>query len=256
MGRKMNENPSYYAILTADVRYSKDLKPMEKILYSEITALANMNGVCYATNKYFANLFDTSEETVSRWISNLRKYGFLMLKFHYLKGTKSIEKREITPIDKKVNTYCEKDQEAIDKKVKDNNTLTESNISLTDSLKKTSKKEIAFTEARVTREPFNHEIIQAGNFEEFWQAYPRKEGKGKARMAFFKAVCKVNIHVMLTALDIQCKSQAWQKDNGKYIPNPANWLDGERWLDEVKQERNIAEMLEAVRKWEPGKGAL
>ena len=50
----MNEenNISYYSILPATVRYNEQLKPNEKLLYSEITALANKNGYCYAKNKY------------------------------------------------------------------------------------------------------------------------------------------------------------------------------------------------------------
>ena len=47
--------PNYFGILPANVRYDKRLKPMEKILYTEITALANKKGYCYATNSYFAS---------------------------------------------------------------------------------------------------------------------------------------------------------------------------------------------------------
>ena len=38
------EHPSCYSILTADVRYDKRLKPNEKLLFSEITALSNKRG--------------------------------------------------------------------------------------------------------------------------------------------------------------------------------------------------------------------
>ena len=39
----MNEENqvNYYAIIPATVRYDKDLKPAEKLLYGEVTALAN-----------------------------------------------------------------------------------------------------------------------------------------------------------------------------------------------------------------------
>jgi len=40
------ENPNYYSILPANVRYDKKLTPFEKILYSEIVALTNKDGYC------------------------------------------------------------------------------------------------------------------------------------------------------------------------------------------------------------------
>lgn len=74
----MNENQiSYYAVIPATVRYDKELKAQEKLLYGEITALANRYGYCYAKNKYLAELYDVSIETISRWISKLEKQGYI-----------------------------------------------------------------------------------------------------------------------------------------------------------------------------------
>ena len=124
--KQIKEQPSYYAVLTAEVRYSKVLKPMEKLMYAEITVLANTTGECYATNKYFAELYDVSVETVSRWIANLAKHGFINRRIKYKEGSKQIEKRFISlahPIDEKVNTPLDENvMTPIDKKVKDNTT--------------------------------------------------------------------------------------------------------------------------------------
>ena len=124
--QKTKEQPSYYAILTADVRYSKLLKPNEKLLFAEITALTNMNGQCFATNKYFAGLYDVSVETVSRWVSHLEKLGFIKRTIKYKEGSKQIDKRFIslaTPIDEKINTpHDNKVKTPIDEKVKGNST--------------------------------------------------------------------------------------------------------------------------------------
>ena len=50
-----NERPNYYAIIPADVRYDKRLKPIERLLYGEITCLSNKEGYCFASSNYFAN---------------------------------------------------------------------------------------------------------------------------------------------------------------------------------------------------------
>ena len=77
----MNEENkvNYYAVIPATIRYSKDLKANEKLLYGEINALANKYGYCYAKNRYFAELYNVSIETVSRWFSHLQELGFIRI---------------------------------------------------------------------------------------------------------------------------------------------------------------------------------
>lgn len=65
--------PNYYAIIPAEIRYDNSLKAIEKLMYGEITALTNKDGYCFASNKYFAELFDVALNTVSRWIAGLEK---------------------------------------------------------------------------------------------------------------------------------------------------------------------------------------
>ena len=69
--------PSYYSILTASVRYDQELTNGAKILFSEITALCNKKGYCYASNGYFAGLYNKSTTTVSTWIGKLIDRGHL-----------------------------------------------------------------------------------------------------------------------------------------------------------------------------------
>lgn len=62
---------NYFAIIPAYIRYNKELKFGERLMYGEITALSNKEGYCYAKNKYFAELYNVSQSTISRWISHL-----------------------------------------------------------------------------------------------------------------------------------------------------------------------------------------
>ena len=70
------ENPSYYAIIPANVRYS-NLKPNAKLLYGEITALSNQKGFCWSSNNYFAELYGVTKNTISLWINQLKDQNFI-----------------------------------------------------------------------------------------------------------------------------------------------------------------------------------
>ena len=68
--------PNYYAVIPADVRYSKRLTPNAKLLYAEITALCNMNGKCTASTQYFANLYEVSKTSIQKWLKILEVNKF------------------------------------------------------------------------------------------------------------------------------------------------------------------------------------
>jgi len=122
------EKPNYYGILPANVRYDKELKPMEKILFTEISSLTSKEGYCYAKNSYFAELYDVHKNTVGNWINNLVKRGYLKSVIIYEKGTKNIQERRLyittptnektdTSINKKIDTCQSKNLEGINKKI-------------------------------------------------------------------------------------------------------------------------------------------
>ena len=115
----MKEKPSYYAIIPAEVRYAKDLTPNAKLLYAEITALSQKENFCWASNKYFSELYDVSPITISRWISILVDKGFIIRKITYKKGTKQIDKRYLQLNQWGINNN---ENRSINQIVKDNNT--------------------------------------------------------------------------------------------------------------------------------------
>lgn len=129
----MNETPNYFAIIPANIRYSKELTDKEKLLYGEITALTNTKGYCFATNNYFAQLYDVSKKTISRAISNLEKNKFVEIHTIYNPKTKEVVERRIY-IDKNVHTPMDKNVQ--DNNTSINNTSTNNNNNIDENLNK------------------------------------------------------------------------------------------------------------------------
>jgi hypothetical protein len=72
-------------------------------------------------------------------------------------------------------------------------------------------------------------------FQTFWNAYPKKVCKAQAVKVFHKInPDTVLLEQILQAIEAQSRTEQWSKDGGQFIPNPAAWLNGRRWEDEVK----------------------
>ena len=87
MPKQETESPGYYATIPANVRYSK-IPDGAKLLYGEITSLCNKRGYCWATNKYFADLYGKDSGTISRWIQALRGGRFIVTEANESEGNK------------------------------------------------------------------------------------------------------------------------------------------------------------------------
>lgn len=241
-----NEQPNYYSILTANVRYDRKLKANEKLLFSEITALANKSGYCTATNGYFAPLYDVTKTTISNWISHLKEKGYV--KVFYQKNGKQIIGRKIypvmdpikenkdtpvkekdnTPIKEKDNTYSKKEQEGIKENFKHpikekfkenitsiNNTSINNNIRASDN-----------AQAQIPKELTQTQIIEI-EFEKLWALYPRKQGK-KSALRHYKAWRKADkthtYELMLSKLTNYLKYRKIKGISLEFTPYGSTWF--------------------------------
>lgn len=176
------ESPNYYGILPANIRYDKRLKPMEKIMYTEITALTNKNGYCYASNSYFAELYEVHKNTVGVWINHLVECGYLRAELIYKAGTKEVQERRLyisipaiknidsstekdsTPANENIDTPQQKDCDPINENldtpinenVEDNNT----SLNITSILKDTHTDEKAEGEIEQKKEKLNEAPVE------------------------------------------------------------------------------------------------
>lgn len=112
-------NPGYFAILPASVRYDNRLSASEKLMFSEITALAGRDGYAYAKNKYFAELYGVDERTIRRWIAKLADMKYVSVSM-VKKANGADDFRRIVPLldpDKNVLPPGQKCPEPPDKNV-------------------------------------------------------------------------------------------------------------------------------------------
>ena len=213
------DKPSYYAILTADVRYDKTLKPLARLLFAEITALCNKEGYCWASNQYFADLYEVDKTTVSGWIGQLKTRGYLTVQLEYKEGSKQILNRYMKingeGIDEITKTSFQKDVDPIDQKTKGNTkTNTKTNIT----------------------------VNNVDDFDSFWKFYPRKASKEAARKAWEKL--RPDQHIMQMILDNvreRVEKGEWRKDNQSFILHASTYLNQKRWEDEVLDQQTQAQ---------------
>lgn len=118
-----SEKPSYYSIIPAAIRYDNSLKANEKLLYGEITSLANATGACWATNAYFAKLYGVSTRTITDWVNDLVNKKYLFRKD--LKSKKTNEEKRvlyIAPLKKTSRGYEENFYTPLEENFQENNT--------------------------------------------------------------------------------------------------------------------------------------
>jgi hypothetical protein len=87
-------------------------------------------------------------------------------------------------------------------------------------------------ESNVREENPEPALRAVDGFDAFWAAYPKKKAKDDARKAWQKRRPDAALlRVILDALQQQRQSPDWQKENGRYVPFPATWLNRGQWTD-------------------------
>lgn len=221
MSRDIGEQPSYFSIMTADVRYATHISDFAKILYSDITSLCNKNGFCTASNDYFASVFEKTKRTISATISALAENGYITVeitkddnggtagrRIRVMPMVTAAAAQVSTPIEENFHRGRKNLPDPMEENFHHNNTSI-NNIT---------------------------PIVPTGDdglFDEFWTAYPKHVAKAQARKAFGKLKAdRTLLDQMLAALNWQREQPGWKKDNGSYVPNPSTWLNARRWEDE------------------------
>lgn len=217
----MSEQPSYYSIITANVRYDNRLTDSEKLLFAEITSLSNKYGYCTASNGYFAKLYEVTKVTISRRIANLKDRGYLNVEI--IREGNEIKKRKLYPLTQMLRPINTNDNTPINNSV---NTPIITNVkeNIT-SINNTSINNINRTDNSATD-------VTRERFEEWWELYDKKLDKKKAFSLFKSALKEHEFETIMNGTREYLKTIT-DKQYQKY---PKTFLSQESYLNNFSEE--------------------
>lgn len=95
------------------------------------------------------------------------------------------------------------------------------------------------------------DVMFEKNFDSFWAMYPRRVGKGAARVALKKALTRECAAEIATALAARVKDWERSRTPMDKIPHPATWLNQERWTDEIPGYKPLRLVAPEIVTWSP-----
>ena len=207
------DKPNYYAVLPAEVRYDNNIGNFSKLLYAEISALCNKEGYCWANNNYFSKLYEVTNVTITRSISQLVESGYIIRELINVNGKNTTRKLRMAT-SKMITPHIKNDKEGGIKN-DSHNILKEVNI-------KTNKSIRAKLE-----------------FDIFWKALKgRKLNKPDAKRIY------CNLKLDMSGEDLAKKfNLLFETREEKFIPYPAKWLRNEGYNDELSFEKIYGETV-------------
>lgn len=215
------ENPNYYAIIPAEVRYDTELSANEKLLYGEISALATRHGYCYATSSYFAELYNVDVRTVRRWIEHLVQRGYIVSE---IDRDNQLQRKIylVLGVGQKCPTGADKN-------------VLQNNINKNKPLRDINKTDVLFTSLPPKGAVADHE----DDWEQFWKSYTpvkidgrvvQKGSKSVARKKYMqirkKGVTQTDLMQGMLAYIRYCQ------ENAILSCGVAVFLNQERWKDD------------------------
>ena len=205
--------PAYWAVIPAGVRYDPELPANAKLLYAEVSALADSRGYCWASNATLGELYGVSDRTVRRLVETLAERGYLQVEVVRDTQTNAVVERRLwveTPPDKNVR-----------KNNKEN--LPSPPISPPQGAAPSKgRKSKAAPDWAPER------------FAGFWQVYPRGEDKQAAIRAWDRL--RPDAALIARMGRALLRQIAACDDPKHYMPYASTWLNGRRWEDEDKPE--------------------
>jgi len=224
----------YYAIIPAIVRYDTELKPNAKLLYGEISALANESGYCWAANQYFADLYNVNDTTISKWISQLVSKGYIMSERLYKENKRHLYIPDATTVmvegylpkgkdllSKRERGSCQKGKEVLAKKESPNNIYN-------NTLNNT------FNNGQSDLQNDQSKDDPEAEFEILWKKYPNKKKKKDALRHYKRERKTTTFEAVNKGLDSYITYINHKGLPTQYIQHGSTWFNGRGWEDEYE----------------------
>ena len=216
-----------------DFILERDLSHGAMLLYSILCNYARDKDHCWPSQPKLAQVLKCSLSSVKTYLAELVReklilihHSFCRSNIYYLLRPAELEKRQMAHRPDSARTRSEFDSpQPKSGYIRNIKNQEKKNSPLPPSQSRSAPS----PEPRVgVRDSF------AGEFEQFWEMYPKKEAKGFALSAWRKL--KENgllpsLDVLLAALRRFLGSFQWRKADGRFIPHPSKWLNGHCWQD-------------------------
>ena len=235
-------------ILKESITTSEDidsLSPDAEILFYRLMVKADDFGIYYGnakiirSNCYPLRVDDTPAESVEEWLDELEAAGLIeryraadeRIYLRFVKWQKHQQIRAKKPKFPQFTDECERiTSDDIGRYQKKSNDIKRNQkIANVPVIQSNPIQSYSYSESNPKEAAVADEAVDM--FERWWAVYPKKVGKEAARKAFAKV--KVDAETLIAAVVKQKASEQWTKEGGRYIPNPATWLNQGRWEDEL-----------------------
>jgi len=215
--------------------------PLRKLVLLKLADNANDSGLCWPSYQHIADQCEIGRRTVIRHIKALETSGLLIIK-------KRIDDNDMQRANEFILTLGGSATETLGGATETLGGATETLGGSVTVAPRTSNSfdpvnepvnTLARRDANATQIVKNgaHDPPNLSRFEQFWLAYPKKRSKGKAEAALKKINPSEQLLATMIAKIEQAKtSPDWRKEQGRFIPYPATWLNARGWEDEIISE--------------------
>lgn len=233
---------NYYGQLPANVRYAK-ISPSAKVLYSEFSALTHREGYAFASNSYFAKLYEVSPTTVSAWINELKNAGFIRVEIDAAAGNDR-KIWIIEGLDGKEKTYTAKAEEGSSGKAEHNNTR--------ENIKKEKNKEDVpgIIHSRPPSSPKKEKTDQMKvdgamrlvHAERILAEYPvsHNTSKKKAILAILQCLKTQDHETLMVLTKLWARMKRDGGDDPKFVTSAQVWFGESRFENLIEPPKNPA----------------